>query len=147
MGSNRDILENQNKPTHQRERIILIVIASSLLLCTWLFLLKRVDELVCYSYHANRIGLIIKDPDSIFIELDPYLTERISIRATRKDVFQELNKISPFHLSSKRELSDGTMEETVTLFMCLNPLNSIPVDVYFDKDGLFRSIYIEFDYP
>ncbi len=138
---------NQNKPTLYRERILLILIASSLLLCTWIFLLKRIDELVCYSYHAYRLGLINKDPDSIFIELDPYLTERISIRATRKDVFQELNKISPFHLSSKRELSDGTVEETVTLLMCSNPLNSIPVDVYYDKDGLFISIYIEVDYP
>jgi hypothetical protein len=135
------------KPNLNRNRIQLILIAVSIILFTWLCLLKRVDELVCYTYHANRLGLNDKNPDSFFVELDPYLTERISKGSTRQNVFRELNKISPIHISSKRELWDGTVEETVTLFLCINPLNNIPVDVYFEKDSLFRSIYIESDYP
>jgi hypothetical protein len=80
-------------------------------------------------------------------EFEEYLEKKLVAGSERELVYKELNKISPFHWTTKRTLLDGSIEEEVTLLMCANFLNNLSIDVYFDPNGKYRSIYIETDYP
>jgi len=117
--------------------ILAVILLSPILICVGFILLNRLDAKLCVQQMARNVGVA-----PTYSSIQEYILESLKPGMVRGDVDEILMKIAPIKTRDS-VLDDGDTIHQVVLVPCIFAMNNIVVMTGFDKDGLFRTAWIE----